>query len=427
MLNNDTGYAGVKGAVLAGIGRGISALIAIILLSSVMVNSQPVKVGAQVLIERHLDSLMGKKIGIICNQTSVLPDGTFLADTLLKLGVDVKALFAPEHGIRGDKAAGEKVDREIDVRTGLVVHSLYGGMRKPDGKMLEEIDLLLFDMQDVGARFYTYASTMAYCMIAAAENGKKFIVLDRPNPINGIDIEGPPLDLSLISFLGMIPVPVRHGLTMGELALMMIGEGYLNPSTVNLTVIPMEGWNREMWYDQTGIPWIAPSPNMRTLLTATVYPGTCLLEATNISEGRGTEKPFEYIGSPRLNNKKLALKLNGLKLPGVAFLPVEFTPKSADSAGVKPKFDGRLCKGIFVKVTDRKIFKPVITGLMIIKTIRQLYPKSFLLKNGLFDRLIGDEMVREMLRSGKIGPESFTVFHSQTDQYQKLRSKYLIY
>jgi uncharacterized protein YbbC (DUF1343 family) len=389
--------------------------------------SQRVKVGAEVLIEKHLDSLKGKRIGIICNQTSVLPDGTYLVDTLLKLGVNIKALFAPEHGIRGNKQAGEKVDNEKDARTGLTVYSLYGGSRKPDAKMLNDIDLLIFDMQDVGARFYTYASTMAYCMIAAAENNKKFFVLDRPNPINGIDIDGPPLDLSLISFLGISPIPVRHGLTIGEIARMMIGEGYLNPSTVNLTVIPMEGWKRTMWYDETGLQWISPSPNMKTLQTATVYPGSCFFEATNISEGRGTKKPFEYIGAPKLNNVKLISKLTGLKIPGVKFSPIEFTPQGDTSVGVKPKFHNKLCKGVFIQVTNRTKFKPVITGLMILKTIRELYPKSFVLKKGLFDRLMGDEMVSEKLEKGEINLNSFKIYDTQISQYLQIRSKYLLY
>ncbi|MBA4313115.1 MAG: DUF1343 domain-containing protein [Chlorobiaceae bacterium] len=407
--------------------RNLALMFFFLFLMSTASFSQRVRLGAEILLEKHLDSLKGKRIGIICNQTSVLPDGTHLVDTLLALGVDVKSLFAPEHGIRGDKPAGEKILSGKDNRTGLTIHSLYGGSKKPDEKMLHDVDLLIFDMQDVGARFYTYASTMAYCMIAAAENNKKFIVLDRPNPINGTDIEGPPLDLMLISFLGMTPIPVRHGLTIGEIAKMMIGEGYLNPSSVDLTVIPMEGWKRSMWYDETGLPWISPSPNMKTLQTATVYPGSCLFEATNISEGRGTSKPFEYIGAPKLNNVKIVKRLNSLKLPGVKFSAVEFTPQGDTATGSNPKFNKKLCRGVYIQITDRKVFKPVITGLMMIDAIRKLYPKSFILKKGLFSRLIGDELVSDLLEKGKIDQNSFKIFDNQIDQYLKIRSKYLLY
>ncbi|MBI4811802.1 MAG: DUF1343 domain-containing protein, partial [Ignavibacteriales bacterium] len=301
-------------------------------------SAQRVRIGAEILLEMHLDSLVNKRVGIICNHTSLLPNGTHLVDTLQSRGVNITSLFAPEHGIRGNIPAGEEVKNQKDIKTGLTVYSLYGGTKKPTLEMLIDADVLIFDMQDVGARFYTYASTMAYCMMSAAENGKKFIVLDRPNPINGIDIEGPVLDLRLISFVGLFPIPVRHSLTIGELASMIVGEGYINPSNVDLTVIPMEGWKRTMWYDETGLPWIAPSPNMKTLATATVYPGTCLFEATNISEGRGSQKPFEFIGAPKIDSTLLVSKLNKLKLPGVIFSEIKFTPKADSIVAASPKF-----------------------------------------------------------------------------------------
>jgi len=387
--------------------------------------SQRVRIGAEILLEKHLDLLAGKKVGIICNHTSVLPDGVHLVDTLLHRGINVTTLYAPEHGIRGDKPAGEKIDNEKDVRTGLKVYSLYGGTRSPTMEMLLEVDLLIFDMQDAGARFYTYASTMAYCMRSAAENGKKFIVLDRPNPINGMDIEGPVLDLTLISFIGMFPIPVRHGLTIGELAGMIAGEGYINPSNVDLTVIPMEGWKRSMWYNETGLPWISPSPNMRTIATATVYPGTCLFEATNISEGRGTSKPFEYIGAPKLDNSILVSKLNTLKLPGVKFSAVEFTPVG-DSI-THPKFENKKCRGVYVNVIDRKKYQPVLTGVMMISVMREIYPHKFILRKGLFDRLIGDEIVSDRLEKREVGKNIFSIFKEQIGQFTRIRSKYLLY
>ena len=228
-------------------------------------DAQKVKVGAEVLLEKYLDSLKGKNIAVVCNQASVLPNGVHIVDTLLKLGVKIKALLAPEHGIRGSVGAGITVGSGVDAKTGLPVYSLYGKTQKPTPDMLHDVDIVLFDLQDVGARFFTYASTMSGCMETVRDLGKKMIVLDRPNPINGVDVEGPVLDMDLISFVGLFPIPVRHGMTLGELAKMIVGGGWLNyNSQVNLWVIPMSGWKRSMWYDDTKLPWIPPSPNMKT-------------------------------------------------------------------------------------------------------------------------------------------------------------------
>ncbi|HZY10514.1 MAG TPA: DUF1343 domain-containing protein, partial [Bacteroidota bacterium] len=355
------------------------------------------------------------------------PNGTHLVDTLLKKGVNITALFAPEHGIRGDHAAGAKVEHQTDPKTGLPIYSLYGGTRKPAPEMLNLVDVVIFDMQDVGARFYTFGSTMAYVMEAAAENAKQIIVLDRPNPINGIDIEGPLLDTTLKSFLGLFPIPIRHGLTLGEMAKMIVGEGYINPSNVELVVIPMEGWKRSMWYDETGLPWISPSPNMKTLATATVYPGTCLFEATNISEGRGTPKPFEYIGAPMVVHNPLVTKLNSLRLPGVQFKPMEFTPKADSVSAPNPKFNNKLCRGVFVVVTDRTTFKPVLTGLMMMASMKQMYQKKFQIKDGLLNRLSGDESISELLEKKKLDINVLDRFKNDLTHYQQLRSKYLLY
>lgn len=401
----------------------------ILLLSTIfsLLHAQRVRIGAEVLIDKHLDLLTNKRVGIICNHTSVLPNGIHLVDTLQRLQVNIALLFSPEHGIRGDIPAGEKIENQKDSKTGLPIYSLYGGTKKPSIDMLRDVDVLIFDMQDVGARFYTYASTMAYSMMAAAEHGKKFIVLDRPNPINGIDIEGPVMDLTLISFVGLFPVPVRHGLTIGELAKMIVGEGYINPSNVDLTVIPMESWKRTMWYDETGLPWIAPSPNMKTLSTATVYPGMCLFEATNISEGRGTAKPFEYIGAPGLNKTQLINILNELNLPGVIFFPIEFTPTTDSARVTNPKYKNKLCDGVYVKVIDRTNFKPVLTGIMMIAAIQELHPKKIQLKKGLLNRLIGDETITEKILKRKISKNILNMFSDQMYQFEKIRSKYLLY
>jgi uncharacterized protein YbbC (DUF1343 family) len=408
--------------------KRLPALLLVLVLLSSAAPGQRVRIGAEVLIEKHLDLIKGKGIGIVCNQASVFPDGTHLVDSLLHLGIAVKALFSPEHGIRGDAAAGANVANGADSLTGIPVYSLYGKTLIPTPEMLRGVDVLVVDLQDVGARFYTYASTMAKVMEAGRDESKKVIILDRPNPINGIDVEGPVLDMTLISFLGLFPLPVRHGLTLGELARTIVGEGWLNyNSKVDLTVIPMEGWKRSMWYDETGLPWMAPSPNMKTLSTAAVYPGTCLFEATNISEGRGTPKPFEYIGAPNLNSGKAAARLNALHLPGVVFRPATFTPRRDPVAAPDPKYKDQLCNGLYVRVTDRKKFRPVLTGVMMLSVLHTLYPRKFQLMQGRLDRLVGDTLIGEKLMKGAIGRNVLDVFNTQLDQFRQLRAKYLLY
>ncbi len=380
--------------------------------------AQRVRTGAELLLEKNLPLLLGKRVGVICNQTSIMHDGTHLVDTLLKRGVNVTALFSPEHGIRGLASAGVQIQDTADARTGLPVYSLYGKTRKPTAEMLQNVDVIVFDLQDVGARFYTYASTMAYAMQAAAENNKTFIVTDRPNPIDGIDIEGPLLDTAMRSFAGMFPIPIRHGMTIGELAKMIVGEGWMkNISGLNQTVIPMEGWKREMWYDETGLPWIAPSPNMKTLSTAIVYPGTCLIEATNISEGRGTDHPFEYIGAPWIQVDTLVSVLQQKGLEGVQFEKIQFTPEGDSNTASMIKYINQPCYGVFIRVTDRNKFKPVESGLAIITTIQMLYPGLFEIKKGSFSRLLGQADVISQSDGEKL----------LIGQFRKSRSKYLLY
>jgi uncharacterized protein YbbC (DUF1343 family) len=407
--------------------RLLANLAAVLVLLSVTACGQRVKTGAEVLVEERLALLGGKRVGVICNHTSLLPDGTHLVDALLKKGVRVTALFGPEHGVRGTAAAGNTVADTVDAATGLPVYSLYGKTTKPSPEMLAAVDVLVFDIQDIGARYYTYAGTMAFAMEAAAQNGKSFIVLDRPNPINGVDVEGQVLDLGFRSLVGMFPVPARHGLTMGELAKMIIGEGWIDDTRLDLTVVEMRGWKRTMWYDQTGLRWIAPSPNMKTLGTATVYPGTCLIEATNVSEGRGTVKPFEYAGAPGLDGAALAGALNAMDLPGVRFSPVTFTPAAGPDAGPNPKFRGKKCGGVEIAVTDRSKFRPVLTGLSMILAFAKAEPGKFEIRDGLMDRLLGSDIVRAKLKEGAPAPGLLLLNGADFDDYMKKRAAYLIY
>lgn len=388
-----------------------------------------IHIGAEVLIADHLDLLYGKRrVGIICNQTSVFPDGTHLVDSLLGLGVNVTTLFGPEHGIRGVAGAGEAVENGRDTKTKLPVYSLYGKINRPTDQMLKSIDLLIFDIQDVGSRFYTYASTMAYCIEAAGRNGTQIVILDRPNPINGADIEGPLLDTTYHSFVGLFPIPIRHGLTLGELASMIVGERWFGGKfRVNLTVIPLEGWNRTMWYDQTGLEWIPPSPNMKTESTAVVYPGTCLFEATNVSEGRGTEKPFESIGAPWIDGAVLSERMNALHLDSVNFTPIHFTPIADPIASPDPKYKNRDCGGVYIQVKDRNYFRPVETGLLMLEMINILYPDSLRIRSEMMDRLAGTSDVRTSILNHTSMRKVLEASTQELKDFLPIRHRYLLY
>lgn len=311
-----------------------------------------VKLGLDVLLDSKLGILEGKKVGIITNPTgynSELKSGVDLLYNNPK--VNVTALFGPEHGIRGAHQAGEKVkEHRVDPATGLPIYSLYSIKEELTKEVLDKVDVFVFDIQDVGARFYTYIWTMTDTMEIAAEHGKEFVVLDRPNPITGTKVEGPVLDMKWSSFVGRYPLPIRHGMTVGEIAKYVNNEFDIG---VDLTVVKMKGWDRSMWFDQTGLDtWYRPSPNMPTLDTATVYTATCFIEALNVSEGRGTTEPFELIGAPWINGRKLAENLNSRELPGIKFRPASFTPTFDE-------YEGEVCSGIYLTVTNRDKFKSV--------------------------------------------------------------------
>jgi uncharacterized protein YbbC (DUF1343 family) len=388
-----------------------------------------VKIGAEILIEKHLDLIKGKKIGIVTNHTGILPDGRHIVDVLNEIeGVKIVALFGPEHGIRGEIPDGKSISHGVDAKTGIPVFSLYGEVKKPTEEMLKDIDVLIFDIQDVGARFYTYISTMSYCMEACAEMGKKFIVLDRPNPIRGVYVDGPILEPRFKSFVGLHPIPVAHGMTVGELAKMFNDEGWLkNAVKADLTVVKMENYSRRMWFDQTGLPWVKPSPNMMTLKTAIVYTATCFIEGTNVSEGRGTQHPFEWIGAPWIDGEKLAKELNHYKLPGVKFEPISFTPTDIEKVTVDPKYEGEKCGGVYLNVYDREKFEPVKVGVYILYALKKLYPDKFKWRTAGQDRLWGTDKVRLMIDEGKKPDEIIKTWEDDVRKFLSIRQKYLLY
>lgn len=374
--------------------------------------------GIEVLMNKK-GMLKGKKAGLITNPTGVDSRLNSSIDLLHQdPDIELTALFGPEHGVRGDAQAGDKVESYIDEKTGLPVYSLYGDTRKPTPEMLKNIDVLLFDIHDVGTRFYTYIYTMAYAMEAAKENDIPFIVLDRPNPQGGIKVEGPVLDPNYSSFVGRYPIPLIHGMTAGELAKLFNQEFNIG---ADLTVVKMKGWKRRMSFEDTGLPFVLPSPNMPTVDTSAVYPGTGLIEGTNISEGRGTTKPFELIGAPFIKSTELAEKLNSLKLSGVRFRAASFTPTFS-------KHQNKLCHGVELYVTNRSAFQPVKTGISIIKTIHDLYPEDFqFLSSNNFNRLIGNGWVKTMIEEGASVEEIVKKYEAEQKRFMDIRKKYLLY
>ncbi len=390
--------------------------------------AQPVQTGLD-QIDSYSDLFTGKRIGIITNHTAYTQDGRSIAEVFAAMPeVTIGAFFGPEHGIKGKADAGARVASGKDSLQNIPVYSLYGKTRKPTAQMLQHIDLLVFDIQDIGARYYTYIWTMALSMEAAAEHNIPFVVLDRPNPLNGLAVEGNLLDTTFSSFVGMFPIPVRHGLTAGELARLFNGEHWLkNRVKARLTVIPMQHWQRDQWYDQTGLRFIKPSPNMPNPETATVYPGICLLEGTNISEGRGTYEPFLQFGAPWINSAVLAEALTDLHLPGVRFVPKSFTPQSIPGMAAHPKYEGRLCRGVRIHVTDRNRFKSYATGIWITETIFHLYPEQFKWRSTHFDRLCGTDRIRTTIQNGGNIKKLLTSFRQDVAQFKKTREPYLLY
>jgi uncharacterized protein YbbC (DUF1343 family) len=352
-----------------------------------------VATGADCLVSDHLGMLKDKRVGLVINHTSRLSSGAFLVDTLQKAGITITALFGPEHGVRGSAGAGEKVADGVDAQSGITAYSLYGERNKPTPEMLRNVDLLIYDIQDVGARFYTYISTLKLCMEAAAEQNIPFMVLDRPDPLGAL-VDGPLMEDSLRSFVGVGPVPVVYGMTCGELANFMNATGWMaGGKKADLTVIRMKGWSRGMTWGETGLPWTAPSPNIPTPETAIVYPATCFMEATQVSEGRGTASPFFQIGAPFLKSDALAAAFNARHLPGVRAYPAHFTPTSSKHAG-------ELCHGIRLEVTDRVAFKPVCTGLVLISELLQQAPDSVKLNHRWLGKLLGKGSVAHFLEKG---------------------------
>lgn len=370
--------------------------------------------GIDVLLKDNFELLAGKRVGLITNHTGLAADGRTTIDLLFKSGVcSLVALFSPEHGIRG--IMDSQVSNHIDKSTGLPVYSLYGDTRRPNGEMLREIDALVFDVQDIGARFYTYATTMAYCMEEAAKAKIPFFVLDRPNPIGGLQIEGPMLDLHRTSFVGYMPLPIRHGMTMGELARYFNAE---NAIGADLHVVEMKGWERSFYFWDTGQLWVNPSPNMRNMQEAILYPGVCLLEGTNVSVGRGTDRPFELIGAPWIEPRRLAASLRAARTTGVEFIPLYFVPYESKNRGMR-------CGGVNLVVTDAENVEPVLLGLTVISVLHRLYPEEF--EMGKIIELLGNDEAMRQLKTGQLPAGMLRTDYPEMREFMDRRRKVLIY
>jgi len=387
--------------------------------------------GIDALTEKDLSPLRGLRAGLLCNQASVNKDlihsRFLLADITDRGRINLTCLFSPQHGFAAEKQDNMiESDHIIDDKSGLEVFSLYGTDRKPSRDMFDLIDVLFVDLIDVGTRVYTFMYTMAYCLQAAATYGKKIVILDRPNPIGGLAVEGNLLREEFSSFVGLYPIPMRHGMTLGELALFFNEEFSID---ADLQIIKLNGWQRSMYFEDTGLPWVFPSPNMPTPTTALVYPGQVIWEGTNVSEGRGTTLPFELVGAPYWDVDLIEKKLGRCDLPGCMLRAIVFEPTSG-------KWAGHGCNGFHLHVIDRGAFRPYRTSLALLQAVLDLYPDDFQYKEPPYeyeyeklpmDLIIGDQKIRKQIEQGTSVVELEDQWQAELDKFLDIRSKYLLY
>jgi uncharacterized protein YbbC (DUF1343 family) len=403
-------------------------LIIILLLTYISSFSQQVKMGSDILFTDSVSILDNKSIGIISNHTGILSDGRHIIDALVDYEkAELKAIFGPEHGIKGNAPDGASITD--DKLNNVPVYSLYGKFRKPTSKMLEGIDLLIFDIQDIGARYYTYISTLYNCIEASAEFDIPIIVLDRPNPIGGLRVDGPLIEDEFKSFVATAKIPIVHGLTIAELAIFFNDEFIGNSSfgKADLKVIKMLNWERDYFYSDCGLKWIKPSPNIPDLKTAVLYPGLCLIEGTNISEGRGTYKPFKQIGAPYINSTKLLNEIKLLDYESIDIDTVSFRPQSIDTMSKYPKYKDELCFGIKIIVNDMKNFESLRFGIELIAIIKKLHPEKFKFRKNWIDKLYGSEKLKYALENSLNPLTLYDSWEKDLNSFRNIRKKYLLY
>ena len=373
-----------------------------------------VQTGIDVYESMNSEPFAGKRIGLITNQTGVDSDGRRTIDVLAgRKDLKLVALFSPEHGIGGDRDAD--VPNSSDEKTRVPIYSLYGAMRRPTDEMLKGIDVLVFDIQDAGVRFYTYVTTMAYCMEAAAKHHIKFVVLDRPDPLGGEVIEGPMLDSDRKAFTGYFSMPARYAMTIGELGNMFNAENHIG---ADLEVVPLKNWSRSESYEETGLRWIPPSPNLRTVNAAFLYPGLEILQAGGVSVGRGTDTPFEVLGAPWIHGGEFAVELSKRKMLGVTFEAVQFTPNAEP-------YKQELCNGMKIHITDRHSFRAMHMGLEVAAALHLMYPEQFQLEKII--SLLGSQSTIDRLKRGDAPEEVISSWKAELDKFRQVRGKYLLY
>ena len=370
----------------------------------------------------------GKTVGVVTNHTALDKKGVHFVDLLVEAeDVTLKAIFAPEHGFRGDEEGGIHLENNVDPKSGATIYSIYGAIRKPTPKMLEGIDLLIFDIQDVGARFYTYISTMGNTMQAGAENDIPVYILDRPNPIGRL-AEGPILQQEFTSFIGMYPIPIRHGMTVGELALMIKDKGWIDDADkLDLHIVELSGWNPEIPYSKTKIKWVDPSPNMRNVNEALMYPGMCLFEATNFSDGRGTEHPFEWVGADFIDAEKVIAELEKRNIPGIIMEAIEYIPVDMPGYAMNPKFEDKTVQGVKSTVSDPVKFKSVEFGVNLIQILQEFYPNDFVMRAPRMGRTWGNGDFFTMILDGKSAEDIISSYENELSQFIRIREDYLLY
>lgn len=389
-------------------------------------NATPqIKTGLENFLENHLDLVQGKRLGLLVNQTSVDSRGHHIVDLLSEHAQIVTVLFGPEHGFMGDVEDAAEI--EDTVYNNIQLYSLYGEFLSPTPNMLKDVDVLVYDIQDVGVKFYTFISNLFLAMHAAKRDNIPVIVLDRPNPVNATIVSGSITNPAFSSFVGVLPLPIRYGMTVGEIAALFNSESYGGFSLgIDLTVIPMTGYKRAMWYDETGIPWVLPSPNMPTLETAVIYPGMCLMEGTNLSEGRGTDSPFLTIGAPYINSKDWLEAIPEEALEGAKAEPIDFLPQSIPGVVTTPKYNDKKCHGLHFTVLDREKLEPIKLAVAVLCAAQKLYPEQFEMTKYL-DKLWGNEDLRAMVSEGHSYQTIMETCKPGIDRFKKVRKKYLRY
>ena len=382
------------------------------------------KLGNEIFVQTILPRLNQQRLGLVCNQTSILPDGKSLWKTILEGEIPDPVIFTPEHGFKGIAEAGEEVQDSLEAKS--KIFSLYGKTKKPTKEQAQLIDVFVYDIQDVGTRFYTYITTLKYVLEAAADFGKPVYVLDRPNPAGGYIVEGPLLRAEWESFIGSTPIPVRYGLTVGELASMMKGEGWV-PSEVDLRVVRMKDWRRGFFWEDTGLPWIPTSPNIPFPETAIIYPGTGLLGALTINQGLGTPNPFMQFGTPWLDARRIIQELDGGAPFGVELQPLTYTPRSLPGKTLHPPYENKLCQGILVRTVQKDKFTSLHFTLSLIKAVREIHPEHIRIHRESLNRMFGNDLLERYITGTLSYDELLRETEKDEQAFRRMRQKYLLY